>query len=246
MKRYLFLLFVLFVGCSVPDDDNWKGLGDGLEHLPPMTKTQAKRWTANRNASRKLSGIDRAAKAFMLKCEENVLNPVADPSKAQYDPNGNYAQKYWVTVGDLLNCLDADGTSMTLVECANKIIKDLEDSFRANTGLTPDCVTHMEGWLEAIGWLTGFGLDLIGTKVDEFDPDKIDFPEETERELVRSPRIPFWLLGVITVGVGGVVVVTGGSGAPLIPLLCTLSEGGPACPSNPNYPFGHTPQPGDK
>jgi len=220
-------------GCSVPDDPSWRDVNVGIRTLPPLTLLNAKRWAANRNAANFLARISRKTKAFTVRCEQDVFEPAGDQDAISYD----------IFVDDLMSCLDGSIADVSLAECATRLFKDRGDSFRLNTGLTPDCWIVWAPWIYGMLEVGGQG-DKVATKVDEWDPDKVTV-DDVERDLVESPVLPRWVPFAV---IGGVVVVGGllSGGAAWLPALCTLQAGsGPACPSSPAYPFGGTPQPKD-
>ncbi len=225
MKRLVLLAMLL--GCSVPDDDNWEVVKGGIAAMPPSNLTWARRWAANRHTK----------EWFKLQGNDDWMTVICANAGSKLEP-GRTEELYRVRT--LLKCLNRWDAPL-LSECIAEFVA--ETSARQDGGGSSRrlCEPWFHDGYEA--------LDEDGAS-DRAHP--LSFPtwepedetdEDLARDLVSSPTLPSWLPWAV---VGGTLVLlsTGGAAAAFFPALCALSSGGPACPSNPAYPPGQTPQPG--
>lgn len=228
IRLILTAILLIVTGCSAPDDPNWKTLEDGIDDLPPKAELDAKRWAANRDAADHFDVQNQDEDVFIVRCW---------PKGAIENDKLNFKDLGAIKVKEVLACLNRFDVP-TYEECIIRIVGLASGAMTAmGGGQNYDCRPLFMPRYKHVASETEPDVP------DNWTPRKVRTPQ-VAKDLVAAPKIPFWLIGVITIGVGGVIVVTGGGGAAFLPALCILSEGGPACPSNPSYPFGDTPQPG--
>jgi hypothetical protein len=228
--RSILVFLVFLLGCSVPVDPNYDAVNEAMAEFPDMTRAEAQRWVAN----------DRASDYFRSEAPDQHLMDVICT-----DSLSGEVRETAIAVRIMSECLGAvmmetlqSGLHkyMTFHDCVDTIVTGVRVKSFGGTNPNPDvsaikCTYKINPLFEE---------DLRDPRLD---PDKLDNDDVT-RQLIQAPKLPVWLIGLFVVGAGGVVLVTGGAGAAFLPALCVLSEGGPACPSNPEYPWGQTPQPG--
>lgn len=223
MPRWiLMILMAAGAACSVPDDPNYEAVRSGIAHLPMSTQQEGRRWAAN----------DKAWRYFASEDADQLLMTVT--------------------------CKDASGSERvdkilveTMVECLGAAMAEVTDQGLRKVLTFGDCIdTIVNGTRSRLVGTAGEGFGEIKCshefaplyELDVQDPSwdpAHESNDDVTRALISADKLPAWLPFAV---IGGVAVFT--LLPELLPALCTLSDGnGPACPSNPNYPVGQTPQP---
>lgn len=221
------LLTIIFAqqACSVPDDPNYRIIDEAIRGMPASNEIEARRWLANRKALEWLDRWDSRTIAFRPEC---------------FDRQGDRVPADPVTVGDLVQCLNlgagTDGGNRTYMECVQLLVEATEGRLRKAAGVM-DWVDWPQCGPE---WEPEFGTGPLPEYPHELEPDDVAV-DDVERALIGSDSVPSWLPVAIVGGV--IVVVIGGVLLPqFLPALCALGNDA-ACPSNPDYAPGQTPQP---
>ncbi len=219
--RWVWIAVLVWCGaCSVPDDPEWGEVQAGIRQLPPPVLVDAKRWAANQNARRYLE----------IQSNDDLMTVWCK------GPSWEGSQGLLWRALDVVRCLDRPEV-LTYEECIIRLTSETKSRMEA---------ANEETGLDCRPWFHN-GYQSEATRNEphvepDWQPRLVTVPE-IESDLVQSPVLPPWVPWVV---IGGVVVVGGvlTGGAAWLPALCTLQAGsGPACPGNPNYPPGQTPQP---
>jgi len=217
----LMLFVVVLFSCSVPDDPSYDRVVAGINNLPPDKLAIMK--LAHSSASALEWWQDRpSAQDFMdLDCVDEAGRSFGNP----------------VQVMTMVACLLTSGNPVgalqprSLSQCIEMVRQNAHDEHWRRTGLQSTCNTV----------LRPFYRDAKKAH-PEWEPENVS-DDDIARELLASEAPPSWVYGSLFVVVGGIVVIGAGpaAGSVLVP-LCAQSVGW-ACPADPRYPVGKTPQP---